>query len=66
MIDIWGDEMHSAAAIVLFHGGYWQVENHFIFFFPNNFRPKRTFDIRILFATVYFKYLHFLKLYRQD
>ncbi|VDK78806.1 unnamed protein product [Litomosoides sigmodontis] len=34
MIDIWGDEMCSAAAVVLFHGGYWQEGDRKLFTSP--------------------------------
>ncbi|KAL3986203.1 Alpha/beta hydrolase family protein [Acanthocheilonema viteae] len=34
MIDIWGDELKSAAGIVLIHGGYWQEGDRKLFTSP--------------------------------
>ncbi|CAG9529960.1 unnamed protein product [Cercopithifilaria johnstoni] len=34
IIDIWGNEMESIAAIVLFHGGYWQEGDRKLFTSP--------------------------------
>uniref|UniRef100_A0A0R3S3I0 Abhydrolase_3 domain-containing protein n=1 Tax=Elaeophora elaphi TaxID=1147741 RepID=A0A0R3S3I0_9BILA len=34
VIDIWGDEVESAAAIALFHGGYWQEGDRKLFTSP--------------------------------